>query len=116
MKLSQKTVRCIDWSRIVFDLEAQGMSQRAIAAECGFADTDDTSAGGGKHWVNRIKNLPDTQPPFHEGALLLGLWAEKVGRPLGDVPRAEYRYVRNVSGKVQALPLVDRAVQAGADS
>lgn len=110
MKPSQKTVRCIDWSRIVFDLEAQGMSQRAIAAECGFADADRSSQGGGKYWVNRLKNIPDTQPPFHEGALLLGLWAERVGLPLADVPRAEFRYVRNASGKVKALPLVDREV------
>jgi hypothetical protein len=100
--MKKPTVRCIDWSRIVFDLEAAGMSQRQIAAECGFA------AGDGGYWVNRLKNIPDTQPQFHEGALLLGLWADRMRQPLADVPRAEFSYVRNASGRISALPLVDK--------
>ena len=111
MKPSQKTVKCIDWTQIVVDLERLGMTQREIAGECGFPDTDKAN-GGGKYWVNRLKNIPDTQPNFHEGALLLGLWAEKMARPLADLPRNEYRYVRNSSGRVVALPMVDRPVPA----
>ena len=111
MKPSQKTVKCIDWTQIVVDLERCGMNQREIAGECGFPDTDKAN-GGGKYWVNRLKNIPNTQPNFHEGALLLGLWADRMRKPLTDLPRAEYRYVRNASGRVVALPLVDRPVTA----
>lgn len=64
----------IDWSAIVFDLERAGWSQREIGREC---DMPDTAAAP---WVNRLKNIPGTQPKFHSGALLLGLWAEAMGR------------------------------------
>jgi hypothetical protein len=111
MKPSQKAVKCIDWSQIVVDLERCGLTQREIAGECGFPDTDKAN-GGGKYWVNRLKNIPNTQPNFHEGALLLGLWADRMRRPLADLPRAEYRYVRNESGRVVALPMVDRTIPA----
>lgn len=105
----RKPVRCIDWSQVIFDLEYRaGMSWSQIAAECGYAyfkhgDTDN----GGKSWVQRLKNLPNTQPDFHSGALLIGLWAEKMGKPIADIPRAEYRFVRNAMGRIVALPLID---------
>lgn len=97
------------------DLEGLGMTQRQIGAECGFRDADLTTseAGGGKVWVNKLKNIPDTQPKFHEGAMLLGLWADRMQRPLADLPRVEFRYARNASGKITALPLVDRPVGSG---
>ncbi len=63
---------------------------------------------GGKAWASRLKNIPDTQPDFHGGALLIGLWVDRVQRPIADIPRAEYRYVRNAAGRITALPLVDR--------
>lgn len=110
MKPSQKTVKCIDWSRIVLDLEKLGMTQRQIGAECGFLDVDSTTHGSGKVWVNRLRNIPDTEPGFHEGALLLGLWATRMARPLTDLPRADYRYVRNAMGRITALPMVDRQI------
>lgn len=112
MKPSQKTVKCIDWSQIVMDLEALGMTQRQIGAECGFMDVDRPGLGSGKVWVNRLRNIPDTEPGFHEGAMLLGLWAQRMVRPLTDLPRAEYRYVRNAAGRITALPMVDRPVES----
>lgn len=104
----RKPVRCIDWSQVIFDLERTGMSLGEIAAGCGYrpatrAQPDD----GGKAWAFRLKNIPDTQPDFHSGALLIGLWADKMGRPIDDIPRAEFRFVRNALGRIQALPLVD---------
>lgn len=111
MKPSQKTVKCIDWTRVIMDLEALGMSWSEIAQECGFNDQSRSSPmDGGKTWINRLKNVPDTQPMFHEGALLLGLWADRMQRPLADLPRNEYRYVRNAQGRITALPLIDRPV------
>lgn len=113
MKPSQKTVKCIDWSRVVTDLEADGMSWSEIAQACGFNDQSRRSpSDGGKTWVHRLKNVPDTQPMFHDGALLLGLWADRMQRPLAELPRTEYRYVRNAAGRITALPLVDRPVTA----
>ncbi len=60
----------IDWSRIVLDLINEGMSAADISAECGYEDQ-----AAGKAWVQRLKNIPGTQPKFHHGAMLLGLWA-----------------------------------------
>ncbi len=91
------------------------MTQRQIGAECGFLDVDRTTHGSGKVWVNRLRNIPDTEPGFHEGALLLGLWVTRMARPLADLPRAEFRYVRNAAGRITALPMVDRPVGAPAD-
>lgn len=120
MKPSQKTVKCIDWTQVIFDLERIGMSWSAIAQECGYNDQSrGVTMDGGKTWINRLKNVPDTQPQFHEGALLLGLWADRMGLPLTDLPRSEYRYVRNAQGRITALPLIDRQVgpdAIGADS
>lgn len=67
----------IDWSQIICDLEAAGMTQRAIGDAC------DTSAS----WANNLKNIEGTEPKFHNGALLLGLWSQKLGRPANTVPR-----------------------------
>lgn len=111
MKPSQKTVKCIDWAQIIMDLKRIGMTNREIAAECGHADLDQ---GGGKYWIDRLKNIPDTQPNFHDGAMLLGVWADRMKKPLAELPRAEYRYVRNASGRVTALPLVDRLLPVDA--
>lgn len=125
MRPSSKTVRCIDWSRIIFDLEAAGLSIRDIAAGIGYRNHSRVGQDdGGKSWVHRLKNIPDTQPKFHEGAMLLGLWAEKMDRPMKDLPRSEYRYVKNKLGRITAIPLVDRALpidveavtEIGADS
>lgn len=78
---SPTKVKPIDWSRLIFDLEALGMSQRQIGVECGMS----TEIGG--TWVNRLKNIPGTQPKYHAGALLLGLWAEKTGQLTLEAPK-----------------------------
>ncbi len=71
------TAARIDWSAMVFDLERCGMSQREIGEACGM----DAS------WANKLKNLPGTQPRFHNGALLLGLWAERMALDPATAPR-----------------------------
>lgn len=65
-----------DYSAIVFQLEAAGMSQREIGGQC---EADQT-------WVQRLKNVPGTQPKLHNGLLLLGLWMSTTGRPATDIP------------------------------
>ncbi len=67
----------IDWAQIVCDLEAAGLTQRAIGESC---DMD-------QPWANRLKNIHGTEPKFHNGALLLGLWTQTMGRPTNEVPR-----------------------------
>jgi hypothetical protein len=67
-----------DWSRMVFELERTGLSQREIATRCAVST---------HVWVNNLKNIPGTQPKFHDGAMLLGLWAEVMGLDPGEAPR-----------------------------
>lgn len=113
MAARQNTVRCIDWSQVVFDLRAAGLSFREIAAGCGYKDLGRSDVDdGGKRWVQRLQNLPATQPDFHSGALLIGLWGETMARPISEIPRAEFHYVRNSHGRIRALPLVDRPADA----
>ena len=113
MRPSQKTVRCIDWSRVIFDLEGVGMSWREIAVGCGYGDYTGAEVNdGGKKWVERLKNYHGTQPSFHDGLMLIGLWAERMQRPPAELPREEYRYVRNALGRITALPLIDKAATA----
>jgi hypothetical protein len=68
----------IDWSAMIFALEAAGMSQREIGQQC---DSDQT-------WVQRLKNIPGTQPKFHNGLLLLGLWVNATGKAPAEAPVA----------------------------
>lgn len=75
-------VRRLDWSRIIFDLERCGLSQRAIGRECGHEDAE-----AGRVWAHRLKNIPGTQPKFHHGALLLGLWAERMEKTPSEAPK-----------------------------
>lgn len=101
-------MRCIDWSRVILDLRGRGLSVNDIAAACGYtAFRRGSEDDGGKRWVQRLANIPGTQPDFHHGALLIGLWAEQMGADVADVPRTEYRFVRNSMGRIVALPLVD---------
>lgn len=69
----------IDWSAMVFDLERCGMTQREIGEAC------EASAV----WVNNLKNIHGTQPKFHQGALLLGLWAERMQADADTAPREQ---------------------------
>jgi hypothetical protein len=70
--------RLIDWSEVVLDLRRAGLSHREIAEQC------DAS---GHDWVHRLLNIPGTQPKFHNGTLLLGLWLERTGKRSEHVPR-----------------------------
>lgn len=72
----------VDWSQIVRDLEARGMSLREIGTACDKGDLSD----GGKTWANALKNIPDTEPKAHHGALLLYAWIAKTGRPYSQLP------------------------------
>ena len=69
--------RPFDWSQIIRDLEAVGWSQRRIGVAC---EAD-------HFWVQRLKNIDGTEPFFHRGALLLGLWAQVMGRTTTEAPR-----------------------------
>ena len=69
--------RPIDWSQIVRDLEAAGMTQREIGSQC---DTN-------QPWVNRLKNIPGTEPKFEDGARLISVWTNRLARPAAEVPR-----------------------------
>lgn len=79
MKKPPPTFNPIDWSEVVFDLLRTGMSAREIGMECGFVEPMAARA-----WVQRLKNIPGTQPRFHHGAMLLGLWSERTQRPPED--------------------------------
>lgn len=67
----------IDWERVIMDIQrstwlansSDRYSHRAIARAC----------GRGENWVWNLKNVPGTEPKFHDALLLLGLWAEKTG-------------------------------------
>lgn len=87
----------IDWPEVILDLVRTGMTLSAIAAECGY----DESGRSGKEWLCRLRNLPGTQPKFHSGAMLIGLWAEKTSRPPADVPRDRTGRLRNESGRAR---------------
>lgn len=86
--------RRIDWSQIIRDLERLGMTMRQIGAECDKGHRSEQ----GKSWVSSLKNIPGTEPRFHEGALLIGLWAEKMLQPADAVPREDWP-LRGVEGR-----------------
>lgn len=71
----------IDWSRIIFDLERAGMTQGEISVQAGI-EHDNPGV-----WANRLKNIPGTQPKFHNGAMLLGLWAEVMDMEPAEAPK-----------------------------
>ena len=81
----------IDWSQIIFDLERCGMTQRTIGLECGI-DEDEAA----RLWCHRLKNIPGNQPKFHNGAMLLGLWAERTDAEPDDAPTEAGRTTREV--------------------
>lgn len=64
----------VDWPAVIMAIQrstwligtSQRMSNRAIADAC----------GRGENWAWALKNIPGTEPKFHDGMLLLGLWAE----------------------------------------
>ncbi|MFT3720405.1 hypothetical protein [Pseudorhodoferax sp.] len=65
----------MDWWRVITDLERAGVPHSVVAVE----------VGRSKGWVANLKNIYGTEPRFHDGMLLLGLWHDRVG---GMVPIA----------------------------
>lgn len=63
----------IDWFRVIVDLERSGLFQHEIGAAAGISQAQ----------VSGYKSIPNTEPTFHVGMLLLGLWSERVGRADG---------------------------------
>jgi len=74
----------IDWFRVIVDLERGGYSLERIAAECMRS----------KGWVSNLKSVPNTEPRYRDGVVMLALWSESTGQPCADAPTAES--VRNV--------------------
>ena len=72
----------IDWERVILDIQrstwmdgkSDRYSNRSIARAC----------GRGENWVWNLKNIPNTEPKFHDAIMLLALWAEKTG--LQEIP------------------------------
>lgn len=69
--------RRIDWARILANLQTAGMSMQQIADEIGV----------GKMTVYGYKNEDcPSEPAYWVGHCLIGLWAQKCGAKLQDVP------------------------------
>jgi len=68
----------VDWWQVVTDLERRGISHERVAAECLRS----------KSWVDCVKN-GQSEPRFHDGLIVLSLWAHAIGRPLEERPRQE---------------------------
>lgn len=74
----------VDWERVIIDIQrstwladkSQRKSLKAISHACGRGDT----------WAWSLKNIPGTQPTFHDGLMLLGLWHEKTGKDGKELP------------------------------
>jgi hypothetical protein len=72
----------IDWARVIADLGERGYSLQRIGEECGLPESN------AKPWASKLKNGIAQQPRFHEGALLLGLWAQAMERDATTAPEA----------------------------
>ena len=76
--------RRIDWERVVLDIQrsswlkgkSQRMSESEIAQAC----------GRGRNWVWALKNIPNTEPKFHDALLRIGLWAQVTGGKAEGLP------------------------------
>lgn len=70
----------VDWWRVITDLERNGISHDRVAAECLRS----------KGWVDCIKN-GQSEPRFHDGLVLLGLWSEATGKCRLEYPAETVR-------------------------
>lgn len=74
----------VDWERVIIDIQrstwladkSQRMGIKSIAKACGRTFS----------WAWNLKNIPNTQPKFHDGLMLLALWSEKTGKPGSELP------------------------------
>jgi hypothetical protein len=76
----------IDWTEVVFQIERAGYSQGQIGQECGIQPERAGVAWHSAYWANRLRNIPGTQPSFHEGALLIAMWVRVTGRTTQQLP------------------------------
>lgn len=60
----------IDWFRVIVDLERSGLTQAEIGEYCGRSQNQ----------VSAYKSIPNTEPRFHVGMLMLELWAQRTGK------------------------------------
>lgn len=63
------SIRRTDWFRVIVDLERSGLTQDDIAK----------AIGRSRPQVNAYKCMPDTEPRFIVGQLLLRLWIARGG-------------------------------------
>lgn len=76
--------RRIDWERVVMQIQRSAWlasmshtaSLSAISQACGRNDT----------WAWQLKNVPGTEPKFHDGLMLLGLWSNVTGKSGAEIP------------------------------
>lgn len=78
----------VDWERVIIDIQrstwladkSQRKSLREISSACG--------RGGvaGHNWAWNLKNIPGTEPKFHDAMMLLALWSEKTGKKGEELP------------------------------
>jgi hypothetical protein len=75
----------VDWPGVILDIQRSTwladkqsgrMSLEAIATAC----------GRGYSWAWSLKNIPATEPRFHDGLLLLGLWSDKTAKAADALP------------------------------
>lgn len=66
----------IDWFRVIVDLEREKWSLERIADHC------ERSKG----WVSNLKSIPDTEPRFYDGCVMIALWASVTGKKREQAP------------------------------
>jgi hypothetical protein len=89
-------VRRIDWFRVIVDLERARWSLERIAV----------AVERSKGWVSNLKNIPGTEPRFHDGLMLLGLWSQVTGKDRASV---EVQHHPAEKGQERARPRPDTA-------
>lgn len=65
--------RRVDWFRVIVDIERSGLRTRQLAPEVGCS----------RRQLRAYKEIPETEPRFHVGMMLVAIWSERVGRPEG---------------------------------
>jgi hypothetical protein len=81
----------IDWFRVIVDLERARWSLERIAV----------AVERSKGWVSNLKNIPGTEPRFHDGLMLLGLWSQVTGK---DRATVEVRAIVAAKGQEPRRP------------
>lgn len=74
--IRQVTARKVDWFRVLTDLRYCGLTLRVISACTGIS----------KATLLDLRNQ-DADPRMLQGELILELWCQTTGRPIGEAPR-----------------------------